>query len=483
VSARGLLMAALLSAGWAQAAPVPPGSATTGKAKRALGTGVLNLNTATLDQIDALPGVSPKLAAAVVAERAAHPFGRPEDLMRVRGMSRKRFERLRPHLSVTGPKQLRGLPGASAARRTGGAHGSLPPRTLSRGDPWRLRAGLRTGAGQVRSWNRPSSRGVQRLPARSAAPLPRTPHHGPCCSPVHPGRTERGPGLSPRLPRSRALRFCREPAALRPGDRVSSYPAARGSGGNDRRPLPPHGAPAAGARGGARVVAPRLGRGGLWSGAGRPARARLAARGAGGGGGRCGGSGRRAHLAALDARRGESVPHRTAGGLAHARCLAGPARRPRAPPRDGARSVVLHGARARSPPSGGRADRPARRPGSGGPGRGPPGRLHRARCARRPGAGLCGLAGPDAHPARRPPARRQLRRAARPRADHRRARGALPVPRLHRPRAAHGDEHRRPGRAQGHRGAAPHPGGPDRHRRAAGAEHRGDGPAARRAGP
>lgn len=120
MSARGLLLAALLSAGWAQAAPVPPGSATTGKAKRAAGSGVLNLNTATLDQIDALPGVSPRLAAAVVAERAAHPFGRPEDVMRVPGMSRKRFERLRPHLSVTGPSSF--VPSQGRAR-TGGPGG------------------------------------------------------------------------------------------------------------------------------------------------------------------------------------------------------------------------------------------------------------------------------------------------------------------------------------------------------------------------
>ena len=103
MKARGLLVAALLSAGWAHAAPVPPGSATAGKAKRPAGGGVLNLNTATLDQIDALPGVSPKLAAAVVAERTVRPFTRPEDLMRVQGMSRKRFERLRPHLAVSGP--------------------------------------------------------------------------------------------------------------------------------------------------------------------------------------------------------------------------------------------------------------------------------------------------------------------------------------------------------------------------------------------
>lgn len=129
MSARGLLVAALLSAGWAEAAPLPPGPATTGKAKRAVGTGVVNLNTATLDQIDALPGVSPRLAAAVVAERTARPFGRPEDVLRVHGMSKTRFERLRPHLSVTGPSsfvpvQGRTRPGVAraAARRTTTAH-------------------------------------------------------------------------------------------------------------------------------------------------------------------------------------------------------------------------------------------------------------------------------------------------------------------------------------------------------------------------
>ena len=111
MSARGLLLAALLSAAGARAAPLPPGSATTGMAKRAIGTGVVNLNTATLDQIDALPGISPRVAAAVVAERAARPFSRPEDVMRVKGMSRKRFERLRPHLTVTGSTSFVPAPG------------------------------------------------------------------------------------------------------------------------------------------------------------------------------------------------------------------------------------------------------------------------------------------------------------------------------------------------------------------------------------
>ena len=124
MSARGMVLVALLSAAWAQAAPVPPGAATTGKAKRPAGTGVLNLNTASLDQIDALPGVSPKLAAAVVAERTARPFARPEDVMRVRGMSKKRFERLRPHLAVTGPSSF--LPAQGRPKRAGAGTSTRP---------------------------------------------------------------------------------------------------------------------------------------------------------------------------------------------------------------------------------------------------------------------------------------------------------------------------------------------------------------------
>lgn len=103
MSARGLVLAAaVLWGAWAEAAPAGQGQAAAAKSRRSAGTGVVNLNTATLDQIDALPGVSSRLAAAVVAERTARPFSRPEDVMRVRGLSRKRFERLRPHLTVTG---------------------------------------------------------------------------------------------------------------------------------------------------------------------------------------------------------------------------------------------------------------------------------------------------------------------------------------------------------------------------------------------
>jgi len=133
VSARGLVLgAAVLWGAWAQAASPAPGSATSVKARPAAGSGVLNLNTATLDQIDALPGVSPRLAADVVAERAARPFSRPEDVMRVRGLSRKRFERLKPHLTVTGattfvPSPARPRPVAARSRVRNGPGGGAHP--------------------------------------------------------------------------------------------------------------------------------------------------------------------------------------------------------------------------------------------------------------------------------------------------------------------------------------------------------------------
>jgi competence protein ComEA len=120
-----LLGALLLSGAGAHASPLLPGMATTGKAKRSVGTGTLNLNAATLDQIDALPGISPKVAAAVVAQRTTRPFVRPDDVLRVKGVSRKRFERLRSHLTVSGPTNFRPLARASAKSRPGP---SLNPR-------------------------------------------------------------------------------------------------------------------------------------------------------------------------------------------------------------------------------------------------------------------------------------------------------------------------------------------------------------------
>lgn len=72
--------------------------------------GVVNLNEASSEQLELLPGVGPSRASAIVAYRRAHPFKRPEELMRVKGIGKKSFARLRPLLSLSGPTTLKERP-------------------------------------------------------------------------------------------------------------------------------------------------------------------------------------------------------------------------------------------------------------------------------------------------------------------------------------------------------------------------------------
>lgn len=63
--------------------------------------GLVNINSATTDELDSLPGVGPSTAAAIVEDREANgPFTSPEDLMRVSGIGEKKFAKLRDHICV-----------------------------------------------------------------------------------------------------------------------------------------------------------------------------------------------------------------------------------------------------------------------------------------------------------------------------------------------------------------------------------------------
>lgn len=68
--------------------------------------GQVNLNTASAEELQRLPGVGPSRAVAIVEYRERHPFRRVEELMRIRGIGRKTFRRLRPLLTLDGPTTL-----------------------------------------------------------------------------------------------------------------------------------------------------------------------------------------------------------------------------------------------------------------------------------------------------------------------------------------------------------------------------------------
>jgi competence protein ComEA len=62
----------------------------------------VDLNTATVEQLQQLPGIGPVRAKAIVEFREkSGPFQRVEDLLAIRGISKSRFEKLRPYVTVT----------------------------------------------------------------------------------------------------------------------------------------------------------------------------------------------------------------------------------------------------------------------------------------------------------------------------------------------------------------------------------------------
>jgi competence protein ComEA len=55
----------------------------------------ININTASIEQLQRLPGVGPALASRIVEHRRRHGlFKRPQDIVIVRGMSAKFYRRI-----------------------------------------------------------------------------------------------------------------------------------------------------------------------------------------------------------------------------------------------------------------------------------------------------------------------------------------------------------------------------------------------------
>lgn len=64
--------------------------------------GLLDLNRATEKDFDALPGVGPRLAERIMKYRqSVGAFQSPDELRAVKGVGKKKFEKIRPMVTVT----------------------------------------------------------------------------------------------------------------------------------------------------------------------------------------------------------------------------------------------------------------------------------------------------------------------------------------------------------------------------------------------
>ncbi len=64
--------------------------------------GVVNINSASATDLEALPGIGAKTAARIIEYRQKNgPFKKVEELMNVRGVGEKNFLKLKPQLAIS----------------------------------------------------------------------------------------------------------------------------------------------------------------------------------------------------------------------------------------------------------------------------------------------------------------------------------------------------------------------------------------------
>jgi comEA protein len=80
-------------------------AAASAAASKAAPAAVVNINTASAAELDALPGIGAKVAARIIEYRQKNgPFKKVEELMNVRGVGEKNFLKLKGQITVGAAK-------------------------------------------------------------------------------------------------------------------------------------------------------------------------------------------------------------------------------------------------------------------------------------------------------------------------------------------------------------------------------------------
>lgn len=68
--------------------------------------GVANVNTATVEQLQLIPGIGLSKASAIVEERKLKPFDSAQDLLEVKGIGDKVLSQITPYVTTKGDTTL-----------------------------------------------------------------------------------------------------------------------------------------------------------------------------------------------------------------------------------------------------------------------------------------------------------------------------------------------------------------------------------------
>lgn len=65
--------------------------------------GLININTATAEQLQTIPGIGPGLSKRITDDRLQNgPFESTEDIMRVKGIGQKTYDNIKTYITVGG---------------------------------------------------------------------------------------------------------------------------------------------------------------------------------------------------------------------------------------------------------------------------------------------------------------------------------------------------------------------------------------------